>query len=144
MECKPIRKADFEIWLAMGRKLWPGERHLRKDFEKIFHSGNAQVFICWADGVPAGFVEVSLRRDYVEGCNSSPTGYLEGIFIERKFRGLGAARQLVRAAERWSKKRGATEIGSDTRLANKRSQKFHRALGFREVERNVAFIKKIP
>jgi aminoglycoside 6'-N-acetyltransferase I len=46
-------------------------------------------------------------------------------------------------AEAWAKKRGASEFGSDTRLANRRSRKFHKALGFSEVEKNVAFIKKL-
>jgi aminoglycoside 6'-N-acetyltransferase I len=127
----------------MGRKLWPRARGLRAVFVKILKSPRERVFICWANGVAAGFVEVSMRRDYVEGSSSSPTGYIEGVFVERRFRRSGVARLLVRTAERWAKRRGAIEIGSDTRLANKRSQKFHRALGFREVEKNVAFIKKI-
>jgi len=127
----------------MGEKLWPRERSLRKVFQKIFKSPRERVFICWVDGAAAGFVEVSMRRDYVEGSSSSPTGYVEGVFVDRRFRRNGIARLLVRVAERWAKQRGAIEIGSDTRLANRRSQKFHRALGFKEVEKNVAFIKKI-
>ncbi len=102
-----------------------------------------KVFICWAGKIPAGFVEVSLRRDYVEGANSSPTGYLEGIFVEKRFRKNGVARMLVREAEAWAKSKGATELGSDTRLSNRRSQKFHKALGFIQVEKNVAFIKEL-
>lgn len=143
VECKALRKADFELWLAMGRKLWPQERRLRPVFEKIFKSPRERVFICWIGGAAAGFVEVSMRRDYVEGSSASPTGYIEGIFVERRFRRRGVARLLVGAAERWAKGRGAVEVGSDTRLANRRSQRFHRALGFKQVEKNVAFIKKI-
>jgi aminoglycoside 6'-N-acetyltransferase I len=143
MKCKVIRRADFELWLDMGRRLWPRARGLRAVFVKIFKSPRERVFICWIGGAPAGFVEVSMRRDYVEGSSTSPTGYIEGIFVEQRFRRRGAARLLLRAAEQWVKARGATEIGSDTRLANLRSQKFHRALRFKEVEKNVAFIKKI-
>ncbi|HEY1372051.1 MAG TPA: aminoglycoside 6'-N-acetyltransferase [Candidatus Binatia bacterium] len=143
LECKPVRKTDFAIWLAMGRKLWPKEQNLRRDFARIAKLPYERVFICWADEAPAGFVEVSMRRDYVEGSSSSPTGYLEGIFVEKKFRKTGVARLLVRMAEAWAKKRGASEFGSDTRLANRRSRKFHKALGFSEVEKNVAFIKKL-
>jgi aminoglycoside 6'-N-acetyltransferase I len=127
----------------MGRKLWPKEQNLRRDFESIAKLPYETVFICWAGKVAAGFVEVSMRRDYVEGSSSSPTGYLEGIFVEKKFRKTGVARLLVCEAEAWAKKRGATEFGSDTRLANRRSQKFHKALGFSEVEKNIAFIKKL-
>ena len=143
MKCKPVRRADFELWLAMGRRLWPRARGLRAVFVKIFKSSRERVFICRIGGAPAGFVEVSMRRDYIEGSSTSPTGYIEGIFIEQRFRRRGAARLLVRAAEQWVKAPGATEIGSDTRLANRRSQKFHRALRFKQVEKNVAFIKKI-
>jgi aminoglycoside 6'-N-acetyltransferase I len=143
MKCKPVRRADFELWLAMGRRLWPRAKGLRPVFEKIFMSPRERVFICWIGGAAAGFVEVSMRRDYVEGSTTSPTGYIEGIFVERRFRRRGVARLLVRAAETWAKQRGAIEIGSDTRLANRRSQRFHRALRFKEVEKNVAFIKKI-
>ena len=42
-------------------------------------------------------------------------------------------------AERWGRSRGCRELGSDTALQNAASAAAHRALGFEEVGRLVAF-----
>jgi len=89
-----------------------------------------------------GFVEVS-RRDYVEGCRSSPVGYVEGIYVRPAYRKQGIGRELIRAAEQWAQRQGCTEMGSDTGLDDTQSIFFHEALGFREADRQVVFLKKI-
>jgi aminoglycoside 6'-N-acetyltransferase I len=86
---------------------------------------------------------MSLRFDYVEGANSSPVGYIEGIYVDEVHRYKGISRRLVEAGVEWSKSRGCREIASDTQIDNHASQEFHKRIGFKEAGRLVAFIKEI-
>lgn len=90
-----------------------------------------------------GFAEFSVRRDYVEGSSSSPVPYLEGWYVDKRYRNTGIGRGLVEAVEEWSRQRGFKELGSDTLLDNTDSINTHLAIGFREVERGVHFIKSL-
>jgi aminoglycoside 6'-N-acetyltransferase I len=94
------------------------------------------------DGRLGGFIEVG-QRNYAEGCASSPVAYIEGWYIDADLRrqGLGAA--LVRAAERWARGRGLTEIASDAETDNEVSIKAHKALGYAEEARVVCFRKDL-
>lgn len=91
-----------------------------------------------AEGSLVGFAEVDLRP-YVDGCRTSPVGYLEGWYVAPAFRRRGTGRALVRAAESWARSIGCAEFASDTGIANRVSQRAHRALGFEETERLVLF-----
>jgi aminoglycoside 6'-N-acetyltransferase I len=53
------------------------------------------------------------------------------------------ANQLLAAAEQWALERGFSHLGSDARLDNLVSHSWHRAAGFAEVERIVAFAKPL-
>ena len=90
-----------------------------------------------------GFAQCQLRHDYVEGTETSPVGYLEGIYVREGARRHGIARQLISACESWAKAQGCTEFASDCELDNMDSQQFHRAVGFEEANRIVAYVKKL-
>lgn len=90
---------------------------------------------------PVGFLELSVR-EYAEGC-SGPTPYIEGWYVDPEHRGTGGGRALVAAAEAWAVANGYDEMASDSLEQNAVSVKAHRALGFEEVERIVAFRKSI-
>lgn len=92
-------------------------------------------------GNALGFAEVALRSDYVNGTNSSPVAFLEGIYVVPQARRQGIARKLVAEAERWAISMGCGEFASDALLENTRSHAMHVALGFKESER-VVFFKK--
>ena len=94
-------------------------------------------------GEAAGFAQCQLRHDYVEGTETSPVGYLEGIYVREADRGKGIARRLLRACENWAKEQGCTEFASDCELTNIEGQGFHRAVGFEEANRIVAYVRKI-
>jgi aminoglycoside 6'-N-acetyltransferase I len=91
---------------------------------------------------PIGFAEVSLR-EYAEGCDSSPVGYLEGWCVEPHHQGRGIGRALVAACEGWAAERGCTEFASDAETDNEISIAAHEALGFSPVCRIVCFAKSI-
>ena len=88
-----------------------------------------------------GFIEGSIRGDYVNGTESSPVGFVEGVYVLPVWRRKGIARQLFAAIADWAKARGCRELASDALIDNEASQRAHRALGFRETERVVYFSK---
>jgi aminoglycoside 6'-N-acetyltransferase I len=88
---------------------------------------------------PIGFIEGSIRGDYVNGTETSPVGFVEGVYVVPAWRRKGVARQLFAAIGDWARARGCRELASDALLANEASQRAHRALGFEETERVVYF-----
>ena len=99
-------------------------------------------FVAYADShQPVGFIEVAVRKDYVNGTDSSPVAFLEGIYVVPEARRMGTARALLATAERWAISRGCREFASDAPLENETSHAMHRALGFKETERVVFFRK---
>ena len=84
-----------------------------------------------------------MRHDYVEGTESSPVGYLEGIYVADRYRKQGAARELLSACESWAKEKGCTEFASDCELSNVQSLQFHLNVGFEEANRIICFTKKL-
>jgi aminoglycoside 6'-N-acetyltransferase I len=88
---------------------------------------------------PIGFIEGSIRGDYVNGTETSPVGFVEGVYVIPAWRRKGVARQLFAAIGDWARARGCRELASDALLANEASQRAHRALGFEETERVVYF-----
>ena len=50
-----------------------------------------------ADGMPLGLAEVALRTDYVNGTDSSPVAFLEGLYVVPAVRRQGVARGLLQA-----------------------------------------------
>lgn len=140
-----VTQANFEAWLAMGLKLWP-ENHdeeARALFTTLLRKSNEEAFIYKHNNQYIGFINMSLRYDYVEGTDSSPVGYVEGIYVEEAFRGRGIAHELLKAGEVWARDRGCTQLASDCELHNDPSLKFHKAVGFTEVNRLVCFVRDI-
>jgi aminoglycoside 6'-N-acetyltransferase I len=138
---------DAGDWLSLRRALWPhaSDDEHRADIAKMLGSDErAACFLARAeDGAAAGFAEVTMRRDYVNGCSTSPVGFLEGLFVVPTARRRGTARTLVAAAEAWAASRGSSEFASDVRIENLESQKVHAALGFSQTERVIYFHKTL-
>ncbi|NRP20039.1 Aminoglycoside N(6')-acetyltransferase type 1 [Ensifer adhaerens] len=134
-------------WLEMRLALWsdtPAVVH-REEIDGCLAAAERQAaFLCEDDaGVAAGFAEVSLRTDYVNGCETSPVAFLEGIYVLPRYRRHGVARALITAAERWAISHGCRELASDTDIDNLESHGLHMALGFEETERVVYFRKEL-
>lgn len=139
-----VSAADRKVWLDMRRGIWPDaeEEYLTFDMDDILSSSRDAVFMAFADGAAAGMIEVRLR-DYCEGCETGPVGYIEAWFVHAQFRGQGVAAELVRTGEDWAREQGCTEMGSDTWLDNGASIHAHLKLGFYEAERLVHFVKQL-
>ena len=146
MIVRSIRPEDTEQWLTMRLALWPETDTPRHRKEMVMMRSNPErlgVFVCEdGQGALIGFAEVSLR-EWAEGCESSPVGYLEGWFVEPANQRQGVGAQLMQAAEDWARSRGCTEMASDTNLGNKASEAAHLKLGYEVAAEVIAFRKTL-
>jgi aminoglycoside 6'-N-acetyltransferase I len=138
-------KDDSCILAEMAVRMWDSHSvdELEKEFIETLDSKYAAFFIKYVNSMPVGFAQCGLRTDYVEGTESSPVGYLEGIFVKEDYRKSGYAKELLSACEMWAKNMGCTEFASDCELDNIRSFEFHIAMGFEEANRIICFKKRI-
>lgn len=144
MRIRKATAADASAAAKLACLLWPDNspNEMEAELKELLSREDAAVFLA-EDGESIGFAQCQLRRDYVEGTESSPVGYLEGIFVREESRRRGVARQLLAACEAWAKDMGCTEFASDCELTNYESYRFHLALGFLEAGRIICFTKRM-
>lgn len=143
-----IRKAeiqDLSTLAELSCKLWPHHTadEMLTEYRKGIVNSEAAFFLAYAGETPIGFAQCQLRHDYVEGTESSPVGYLEGIYVADEYRKQGVARELLSACESWAKAKGCTEFASDCEVDNTESLQFHLNVGFEEANRIICFTKRI-
>jgi aminoglycoside 6'-N-acetyltransferase I len=139
-------EGDFPAWLHLRETLWPEcsrEQHELEMGSILADADRATVFLAaGGDGPPAGFVEVAMRP-WAEGCETSPVGYVEGLYVAPEARNTGLATALLRAAEAWAADRGCREMASDALADNEPSRALHKSLGYEEGDVLVHFHKRI-
>jgi aminoglycoside 6'-N-acetyltransferase I len=139
-------RSDLEDWIALRHALWPdaAEQEIRLDAEGLVNGSRRSAFFLalTVSQEAVGFAEVRLRTDYVNGCDTSPVAFLEGIYVRPNWRRRGIARRLSEAVEAWAGAIGCLELASDALLENNGSHQMHTALGFEETER-VVFYRKL-
>ena len=146
IEISELRPNEHGAWLRLQQLLWPNET--KEDLEEgqrwiVDDPQRNAVFVAkLPDGELVGFVEAALR-DWAEGCRTRPVGFIEGWYVMPEHRRRGVGRRLVAAAEQWARSRGCTEMGSDAEISNTLSHRAHAALGYEEVERLVAFARRL-
>jgi aminoglycoside 6'-N-acetyltransferase I len=144
---RPCTRVDEPGWLEMRQALWP-------EASRAEHLDEMQTFLdqpqrygqfIGLDGAgrPTGFIEAAVRGDYVNGTETSPVAFVEGLYVKPEYRRQGWAASLMRAIEAWARDMGCQELASDAALDNRPSHAAHLALGFEETERVVYFRKVI-
>ena len=145
MTIKKATQDDIRAAATLAHQLWPGdspEEHAAALLE-IIASPEAAVFLAMEQGNACAFAQCQLRHDYVEGTDSSPVGYLEGIYVCPACQRRGIARELLAACENWARAVGCTEFASDCELDNEDSLRFHLHTGFTEANRIICFTKRL-
>lgn len=145
MEISKATEKELEIVSILANKMWNESsiQDLENEFKNVLVSDDNAVYIAEQNGNPIGFAHCSLRNDYVEGTESSPVGYLEGVFVDSEYRRKGFAKALVYTCEEWARQKGCIEFASDCELENKESICFHEHAGFSETNRIICYVKKI-
>lgn len=137
--------ADLSALAELACRLWPEHsvEEMIPELAEIMAKPDAAFFLAYREDTAVGFAQCQLRYDYVEGTESSPVGYLEGIYVAELYRKQGLAKALLAACESWAKDKGCAEFASDCELTNTQSLQFHLNVGFREANRIICFTKKI-
>jgi len=140
-----LEDPDAGAWAELRAQLWPHHsvEELYRDGIELLARERDVVFVAKAAGELVGFAEASLRVDHVNGTSSSPVTFLEGLYVVPSCRRHGIARALCGEVERWGARSGCTEFASDALLENDEGRDVHVALGFREIEAVVYFLKAI-
>jgi aminoglycoside 6'-N-acetyltransferase I len=140
------KRGDSSAWLAMRAQSWPhtsAQEHAREAETLLIDPAKYGVALAMQAGQAQGFIELSVRTDYVNGCDASPVAFIEALWTDPAARGHGVARALVDYALEWARARKLTELASDTPLDNTQSQHAHQALGFEETERVVYYRQRV-
>lgn len=136
---------DVETLSKLANFLWKDSTidKLSRDFSELLINKDSLVLLKLINNDVIGFAQCQLRYDYVEGTTSSPVGYLEGIYINEKYRKHGFAKELLFECEKWAKSKNCTEFASDCEIDNIESFLFHKAIHFTEANRIICFTKKL-
>lgn len=142
---KKATKNDIKIIADLAVLMWTDNSvdDLADEFSELITNDSAQIFLKYENDIPVGFAQCQLRSDYVEGTETSPVGYLEGIFIVEGCRHRGYAKELLKECEKWAKDKGCKEFASDCEIENIDSFRFHMAMNFTEANRIICFTKKL-
>ena len=147
MNIRTITEADYDNWLMLRCALWPDDDidNHRVELELVLGDKHRRTALLCVDEQDAaiGFAEVSLRPR-VDGCATSPVGFLDALFVKPDARRTGVARALVEAAQAWASSRGCGEFASEVSFGNDDGQAAHTAFGFLELERVVRYRMALP
>ena len=145
MRYQKAEMQDLPVVAELACRLWPHHtvQEMQEDVGRIMEQPDGAFFLAFDGEKTVGFAQCQLRHDYVEGTDSTPVGYLEGIYVTEDYRHKGIARQLLSVCENWAKEKDCTEFASDCELTNTESLWFHLKVGFLEANRIVCFTKKI-
>jgi len=143
---REVTANDASEWFRLRKLLWDessDDEHRMEMLDIYEHHETQLVLVAETDGGRmVGFLEASIRP-FVEDCHSDHVGYLEGWFVEEKYRKHGIGRKLVKAAEHWARQKGCTEMASDSEIGNDLSLQAHQNLGYQETSRLVHLRKDL-
>jgi aminoglycoside 6'-N-acetyltransferase I len=146
MSIESVRRSQLDDWKRMRAALWPDcpdEQHAREMADILGDPEFNAAFLAHApDGLPVGFLEVSIRLT-AEGCKPGRIGYIEGWYVEPEWRGKDLGAALVAEAEGWALARGCREMASDASADNEMSRTVHEQLGYQEVAVLAHFRKEL-
>ena len=141
-----LSEGDLSEWLRLRLLLWDEsseDDHKSEMVDIIEHSDSQLVVVAdFGDERLGGFLEASIRS-HVEDCETENVGYLEGWFVENRYRRLGVGRELVTFAEGWARGKDCSEMASDAEIDNEVSLQAHIHLGYDETSRLVHLRKEL-
>jgi len=135
----------LEDWTNLAIMLFPESTF---EDELKFHKEILELekevgFLYQKDDKYVGFMNISIRSDYVNGTDTSPVVYIEAIYVLSEYRQYGIGRKFIEHAEQYAKQMGITQLASDCIIDNTLSENFHKNCGFIEKERVICFVKDV-
>jgi aminoglycoside 6'-N-acetyltransferase I len=145
MIIEKLSTENIRAFAELSVALWP-DADLADQvsyYSRMVGAEDATCYLIRDGSAPLGFIELSLRSDHVEGSRSSPTAYIEGLYVRPEKRNQDIGRALIKLGEQWAMAHGLNQLASDSEIFNAQGIAFHTAVGFEEAVRTVHFIKEI-
>lgn len=145
MNVREYKESDFQRWKEMRMELWPETEEVNHEEEmKMISSGQTfdselgwSIYVVEDNQQLIGFIESSLREK-MEGCESTPVGYIEGWYVDQNYRKMGIGKLLTNAAEDWARSKRCSFMASDVEPDNDLSLLAHQHLGYQTICQNEA------
>ncbi len=119
----------------LGYPMTPGEA--MESFGRISDHPDHGLLVAVCQGVPAGWIQVSLTRIF----ESPVQAEIAGLVVNAALRGRGIGKQLVDAAESWARRRGCAIIRVRSNVVRERAHGFYRRAGYRDIKTQMVFEK---
>jgi len=136
---------NLKEWTNLAVLLFP-ESSFEEEYQfhqEILTSEKEIGYLYLLDNQYVGFMNISIRNDYVNGTETSPVVYIEAIYVLPEYRKKGIGLEFIQHAEAVAREMGIKELASDCIIDNALSEKFHKGCGFEEKERVICFVKKV-
>lgn len=140
-----LNPSSIRAIAQLATQLWPDTslNEMLGHYQEVLELGEGTCFLAYQEGQPIGFIELSIRHDYVEGADELPVAYIEGLYIASDYRQQGLGQMLITRAEQWAVQHGFKQLCSDVEIENQLSILFHEKAGFSEAARIVCFVKNL-
>lgn len=85
-QMKKAAVEDAKSVADLAIQMWSSHtiEELAEEFRVCINTDSCVVFLALLDVEAIGFAQCGLRHDYVEGTDTSPVGYLEGIYVKEE------------------------------------------------------------
>ena len=136
---------NLNEWTNLAIMLFPDSSFDEElDFHKKVLTSKKEVGLLYQkDNKYVGFMNLSIRSDYVNGTDTSPVVFVEAIYVLPDYRRQGIGKEFIEYAEKYAKQKGISQLASDCFTDNNLSENFHKSCGFIEKERVICFVKNI-
>jgi ribosomal protein S18 acetylase RimI-like enzyme len=123
---------------SLGDKAQWDRASLREALDKIMQGDDSEIFVAETAGKLAGLIEVCARQDPDEAAIvQHQYAELQSLVVLAPFRRKGIGTRLVKAARRWGREKGATEMRLGVWEFNQAAREFYEAVGFRTLKRRM-------
>ncbi len=138
---RALRAGDAESVAALCTQL--GYPTSAADVElRLQHAGDKghAVFIAESpDGGAVGWVQVCARTILVSDRHAE----VEGLVVDREWRGKGVGRVLMKRAEEWARREGCAAVSLRSNVVRDGARPFYESIGYDVVKTQWAFRKRL-
>lgn len=95
------------------------------------------VLVACTNGEVVGWIGAEIARHL----QSAPYMLITGLVVKDRARSLGVGKQLCRAAEEWSQRKGISIVRVTSRMTRERAHRFYLREGYRQIKTSAVFEK---
>ena len=119
--------SGFLLYIARLNKNYKAE--LNKELRKYIYAKNKAAYVAEDKNKVIGFV-LGYIKDYPKFFKVNREGYIDALFVARKYRGKGISSMLKENIFKWFAEKKMKYAGLDTAQNNKHAQKIYKKWGF--------------